>query len=285
MNEQELRETIELLRQAGVEPMLCDTPIQVSENGVKCGVPTEPGDDALADYILLPKEIVGPHPEMLIPADGDSMIDAGFEPGDQLRVRFGVTAHDGDSALFWIDGRCTVKSLFTDEQGQMWLVPRNDAYDPILLTEDMDVRVLGVVVSVEKAAVRASTRQMIQAVRRMKNKQRTVNKLTAEEVDALIVQAGGEVVHARQWYAVYRAMLDFGVQEDGDFSGFAARIHRLLPEHTHLPDPKELSRVCVQSFSKPVSMWTESNAPVSGARYRDYLRIARFMAALLSGEN
>ena len=40
--------------------------------------------------------------------------------------------------------------------------------------------------------------------------------------------------------------------------------------------------MAVQSFSKPVAMWTENDAPVSGNRLRDYLNIALTMGELLS---
>ena len=36
------------------------------------------------------------------------------------------------------------------------------------------------------------------------------------------------------------------------------------------------------SFAKPVSMWTEANAPVRGSRYHDYLRIAMYAAELFA---
>ena len=113
------------------------------------------------DYILLPKKLVGQHPEMFVPCSGDSMINAGYEPTDLLRVRFGMEAQDGDSVLIYIDGDVTVKSLFTDEDGTKWLVPQNDKYNAIRLTEDMNVRILGIIVAVMKERVRASSRQML----------------------------------------------------------------------------------------------------------------------------
>ena len=281
MNEKELKELLQLLEESGVNAKLCDKPVAVSGSSVVCGNPTELEDYDLSDYILLPKEIVGMYPEMFIPVEGVSMIDAGYEPGDQLRVRFGVMTHDGDNVLAWIDGRCTVKTLFTDEDGQKWLVPQNEHYDAILLTEDMDVRILGVVVCVEKATSRMSSRNLLQAVRRTKKKMKAAKKLSNEEVDERIIKIGPEVQHARQWFAVYRALLDKELTVKDDFTGFCDRIKRLLPDHKHLPEPKEVSRMNVQSFSKPIAMWTEANAPVKGQRFKDYLRIGMRMGELL----
>ena len=282
MDTEELKDLLRLLSDAGVKAELCDKPVPVSGNCAVCGNPTEPGDYDLSEYVLLPKELMGIHPEMLVPVEGESMIDAGYEPGDQLRIRFGVTAHDGDNVLIWIDGRCTVKTLFTDEDGQKWLVPQNEEYDSILLNEEMDVRILGVVVAVVKASSRVSSRSLLQAIRRTKNKMKAAKKLTNEEVDERIVKIGPLVVHARQWFSVYRALLDKELTEADDFLSFCNRVKRLLPDHKHLPDYKDLMRINVLSFSKPLSMWVESNAPVRGQRFRDYLRIGMTMSNLLA---
>ena len=54
-----------------------------------------------------------------------------------------------------------------------------------------------------------------------------------------------------------------------------------VPGHASLPDAKDLPRVAVDSFSKPVRKWDAHNAPVSGKRFRDYCEIARRVDELL----
>lgn len=284
MNEQELREVLIELMEAGVRPMLCNVAVPLTVAGAHCGGPAELGDEGVEDYLLLPKALVGIHPEMFVPAIGDSMRDAGYEDGDMLRVRFGVTAYDGNDVLVLLNGACTVKTLYTDEEGERWLVPQNEKYDAIHLTEDMDVRIQGVVVGVEKMPSRASSRALMTSIRRTKNKQRLALRLNDEEVDNRLMIIGNEVRHARQWYAVFRKMVDYGVIGEDDFLEFCERVRRLLPSHGHLPIAKELQRMAVQSFAKPVAMWRPDNAPVSGSRYRDYLSIALMMGRLLGGE-
>ena len=283
-NNEELKEIVETLSKQGWNPMVCDTPIGISNNSVKCGIPTGIGDENIDDYWWLPKSLTDMHPELMIRADGDSMIDAGYEDGDLLRIRFGVTFHDGDNVLAWIDGQCTVKTLFTDEEGMRWLVPQNDSYDAILLKEEMDVRILGVVLGVEKASVRASSRKAISSILRTKKKLKTARNLSTKQVDEQLIRIGEYVQHARQWYAVMRAMADAEVQDESDFDGFCSRICLLLPQHKHLPDAKELQRMAVLSFAKQVAMWVECDAPVTGKRFRDYLAIAKCMAVFLSNE-
>lgn len=279
----ELKEIMGLLKAAGVDAQLCDTPVRLSSFPAHCGVPTEPGDDDWSDYVMVPKALLGMNPEMFIPVEGDSMRDAGYEAGDRLRVQFGVVARDGDNVLALIDGRCTVKSLFTDEEGLRWLVPQNENYDAILLTEDMDARILAVVVGVEKASTRASSRSLLQSIRRTKQKRKAAKKLTEEELNALIVKISSEIKIARQWFAVYRAMVDYDVKEIGDIGSFCNRVRSLLPDFPYLPDAKDLAaRMDVMSFSKPIAMWTENNAPVVGARFVEYRRIGLLMAHYLS---
>ena len=284
MNEEELRQAIDLLGQAGMEVKLCDTPVPRSSISVKCGLPTMPGDSEGDDYIMLPKSLVGKYPEIFVPAVGDSMTGANFEEGDLLRVQLGVTCHDGDNVLAWIDGSCTVKTYFQDDEGLMWLVPQNEAYDAILITGEYDVKILGRVVGVEKRSPRDSFRDCQKYVKRAKTKMKMAQLLSPEQVDNVIRNIGPEVKHARQWYAVYRAMADHEQAAEGSIATFCERVAQILPCHGHLPTARELQRMAVQSFSKPVAMWSSANAPVSGVRFMDYLRIARRTASLLTGE-
>ena len=282
MDEKELQEIMQQLAQAGINAQLCDTPVPVSSNPVRCGIPTEVGDIDMNDYVLLPKRLLGSYPCFILPVVGDSMRDCGYEDGDSLRVRVGCEARDGDNVLACVDGGCTVKTLFTDEDGVKWLVPQNEEYDAIMLTEEMDVRIYGVVVEVVKTSTRSSSRQLLQSIRRTKQKKRVAQKLSTAAMDAKLREIGELVLHARQWYAVYRSMLDKELVVEGDFVGFCERVCSLLPEHKHLPTPRELARMAVQSFAKPVSMWVSADAPVQGSRFYDYLRIAKQTGAILS---
>ena len=66
-----------------------------------------------------------------------------------------------------------------------------------------------------------------------------------------------------------------------DFDGFIDMIKTEMPYHEHLPTRVELQRLVVQSFAKPVNSWKPGNAPVTGKRYNDYLKIAQKMMELL----
>ena len=61
---------------------------------------------------------------------GDSMIDAGILPGDKLIVRPQPTANDGDIVVALLEDEATVKRLHRQD-GHVWLLPENPAYEPI----------------------------------------------------------------------------------------------------------------------------------------------------------
>lgn len=285
MSEEELKEILDILTASGMKPMLCDTPIGLVDNPVNCGDPKDMGDYTIGD-ILVPRALVGIHPEFMVPVVGDSMTGAGYEEGDLLRVRMGVRALDCDNVLACIGNDCTVKTLIHDDQGMTWLVPQNDNYDAILLdTQNEEVRILGVVVGVEKRQPRATLAKSLKKVNETKRKIKAARRLDDWQVDVAIKKIAPQVVHARQWYAVYRQMVDFEVADKDSYEAFCMRVAALLPDHGHLPTARELQRMAVQSFSKPVALWNEKNAPVKDKRFQDYMYIAKAMGKLLADKN
>ena len=77
---------------------------------------------------------------------GDSMIGAGILSGDLVVVQPKPTADDGQIVVARIEDEATVKRL-SRKNGQVWLLPENDAFEPIDGTE---AELIGVV----KAVVR-----------------------------------------------------------------------------------------------------------------------------------
>ena len=82
------------------------------------------------------------------------------------------------------------------------------------------------------------------------------------------------VVIKRQWYAVFRALVDKGALGADGYEEFVQILHNVIPEHPYHPTSDELKRMEVQSFRHNVTLWDEANAPVTGARFEAYLRIA-----------
>jgi repressor LexA len=87
-------------------------------------------EERVEDVFPLPKELVGEGTLFLLEVVGDSMIDAAICSGDYVVVRQQPTAENGEIVAALIDGEATVKTL-QRKGGQTWLLPHNDAYEPI----------------------------------------------------------------------------------------------------------------------------------------------------------
>lgn len=61
---------------------------------------------------------------------GESMLRAGILPNDLVVVHRQQDAHNGEIVVALFEDEATVKTLCRRE-GQTWLLPENDAYDPI----------------------------------------------------------------------------------------------------------------------------------------------------------
>jgi len=77
---------------------------------------------------------------------GDSMINAGILSGDKVVVRPQQSADDGQIVVARIGDEATVKRL-RRRDGQIWLMPENEAYSPI---DGSEAELIGIV----KAVVR-----------------------------------------------------------------------------------------------------------------------------------
>jgi repressor LexA len=101
-------------------------------------------EEAIEDIFPLPKAIVGEGSLFLLKVAGDSMIDAAIADNDWVVVRQQPTADNGEIVAAMIDGEATVKT-FKRRDGHVWLMPHNDAYEPI---PGDDATILGKVVAV-----------------------------------------------------------------------------------------------------------------------------------------
>ncbi len=75
---------------------------------------------------------------------GDSMINAGILSGDYVVVHRQESAENGQIVVALLEDEATVKKLLL-KKGEIWLMPENDAYEPI---DGSDCRILGKVVAV-----------------------------------------------------------------------------------------------------------------------------------------
>ena len=72
---------------------------------------------------------------------GDSMINAGILDGDKVVVRPQASANNGQIVVARIEDEATVKRLWR-KNGEIWLMPENEAYEPI---DGTNAEIIGIV--------------------------------------------------------------------------------------------------------------------------------------------
>ena len=114
---------------------------------VYAGFPS-PADDYIEGKLDLNDYLVKhPAATFFVRAAGDSMIDAGIHPGDILIVDRAIEPVDNSVVIAAVHGELTVKRI-RKSGSKLFLVPENGCYEPLEVTEEMDVEVWGVVTTV-----------------------------------------------------------------------------------------------------------------------------------------
>lgn len=87
-------------------------------------------EEHIEQVMPLPRDLVGDGQLFMLKVVGDSMIDAAICSGDYVVVRSQSDADNGDIVAALLDNEATVKTL-RRKNGHVWLMPHNDAYEPI----------------------------------------------------------------------------------------------------------------------------------------------------------
>lgn len=275
MNEYE-KEIFQWLEDAGLNPVHHNMAVPHLEVSAQCGLPTELGDVAPTRYRAIPVELLRMGTILSVDVRGDSMEDAGIYEGNRIEVLLtdnecGV--RDGDVVVADVDGGVTVKTFYSDEEGDRWLLPHNEKYAPIQLTNDIPWRIVGKVIAVRTDNPHTSTAGMLKIMKRAKKKKEVVVP-TQKQVAKAIRKAADRVVYQRQWFAVYRVLVDSGALLKNDFASFIELVRQTVPDHAALPTLTQMQRMNEFSFKKPLPLWDRYNAPVQGSRFDEYYCIA-----------
>jgi len=125
--------------------VILELPLVVA--GIHAGFPS-PAEDFVDISIDLNKELVkNPSATFYARVKGNSMIDAGIHDGDLIIIDKSLEPADGKIAVCFIDGEFTIKRIKIDRDC-CWLVPANDDFNPIRVTEENEFLVWGIVVHV-----------------------------------------------------------------------------------------------------------------------------------------
>ena len=114
------------------------------EGGISAGFPS-PAQDYIDLKIDLNKELIAnPSTTFYGRVRGVSMIDAGISNGDILIIDKSIEPKDGDTVVCFIDGEFTLKYIKKDGE-VVFLVPANEKFKPIQITEENNFCIWGVV--------------------------------------------------------------------------------------------------------------------------------------------
>jgi DNA polymerase V len=124
--------------------------LPVISGGISAGFPS-PALDFIDLTIDMNKHLIK-HPATTFygRVKGHSMKDAGIFDGDLLVIDKSISPTDNKIAVCYIDGEFTIKRIQI-QKDCVWLIPENEAYQPIKVTADNDFIIWGMVTHVIKA--------------------------------------------------------------------------------------------------------------------------------------
>ena len=135
-------------RETHVEIHLPDTssqmPLPFAEGGIRAGFPS-PAQDYISESIDLNTELIA-HPAATFYGRviGDSMSGEGIEEGDILVIDKSLEPTNGDLAVCQVDGEFTLKRL-NIQKDRVLLMPSSPNYQPIVVTEENQFMIWGIV--------------------------------------------------------------------------------------------------------------------------------------------
>ena len=102
---------------------------------IACG-PFNFGEENILETYRFPKAFTGEGEFFLLRTFGESMIDAGIEPGDLVMVRQQNTARPGDIVVVSVGDETTLKRYYPEPEKQcIRLHPENESMEDMYVTE------------------------------------------------------------------------------------------------------------------------------------------------------
>ncbi|HJO95786.1 MAG TPA: translesion error-prone DNA polymerase V autoproteolytic subunit [Victivallales bacterium] len=127
-------------------PILSEVEIPIATEHVSAGFPS-PAENYMDGPLDLNKHLIkNPPATFFVRVDGDSMVNAGIQPGDILIVDRSVEAQNNDVIIAVINGEFTVKRLIVKNDVYI-LQPENPKYKSLIITDTLEFEIWGKVIS------------------------------------------------------------------------------------------------------------------------------------------
>lgn len=125
-------------------PQALHASIPLANGAVAAGFPSPAGDYLDNRIDIFEYLIQHPSATFYVRVKGNSMINASIHDGDLLVVDRSIEPKNNQVVVAIIDGEFTVKRI-SKYNNKLYLIPENETFKPIEITETMDFEVWGVV--------------------------------------------------------------------------------------------------------------------------------------------
>tara|TARA_B100000427_G_C15238029_1_gene476454 strand:- start:156 stop:608 length:453 start_codon:yes stop_codon:yes gene_type:complete len=126
--------------------------IPLFAGSVSAGFPSPADDYMHMDLDLHDHLVQNPSSTFCVKVVGESMKDAGIQSGDVMVVDRSLEPKNRSIVLAVIDSEFTVKRVNVNDN-ELYLMPENDSFNPIKITEEMNFQIWGVVTFIIHKAV------------------------------------------------------------------------------------------------------------------------------------
>lgn len=262
-------EMFEKLKEDGWNPQVCDAEYSY--------MPQDDEDasgyvarETFEERLMLPSEVLPLFPMTGISMNDDSMTAAGIHKGDILIMLCDNQPDDGKMVLAYIDGKYLVRFYFEDDEGNKWLLSKNEDVEPICINDKSNA-ILARIMRYICNAPTMKYHEAKQLTREAKNAVKKPKVASLEHAQWVIRHLGPNVEVMRDWFSFYRPLVQYHVIDDKDYHGFCKLIKDVLPDHQPQPKYDEMQRLDDGCFRKPVEEWTPVSSPLkSFNRFRAY---------------
>ena len=209
---------------------------------------------------------------ILVRVENEDMADFDIHDGDELLVKLQSSARTDDIVLIEHEGRICVRAYYRDRDA-CYLVPRS-ADIPLIRAEDANI--IGVVRKIMHDNLRANSYESRMIIEQ--HKQKECKAITDEVLHRSLSEIADSIKTKRQWFAVYRVLVDNNVIYDSDWNTFIDLVSQHT-SHRNL-DMHDLRRLNVMCFARPLAKWTREKSPCPKV-YNEYVAIAQTFREML----
>ena len=120
---------------------------------IPAGTPIS-AEESRSDAVYVQANVVGDGPCFVLSVTGDSMEDADLLEGDIVVVRQQPLAEHGEIVVASVNGEVTLKRL-SIRDGNIRLMPENRRFQPIEITPECELKILGRVIATRRVTAMA----------------------------------------------------------------------------------------------------------------------------------